>query len=330
MPVIDEDVLRQLMHHSTDDLHAPAGVAAGIVTRHRRHRRRVQALGLSATGVAAAAAVGLVASGAIGGAPASSSAGSAGHLPVIKLTAAQQTLYQLSRAAAAAPAPAGRFSVSTLTEDGTKTTRVIDSVTGNTWIYQLADGKPKTLPEFKAGSPTQAQTDALPTGPAALRATFLAQSKQATIAAIKYQASVMKIKDPTLSAQKIAQMAAAAVQPGTADDQVFDEATDALWNPLISPALRAAIYKVLATTPGVQVNSHATDRAGRPAIEISRLTSDGFDIPETFQDPRTGAVLETGFVYPAHPGQTKTPDGFDVYQSTTRTNTPPTANPYGG
>jgi hypothetical protein len=330
MPVIDEDVLRELMHHSTNDLHAPPGVAAGIVTRHRRHRRRVQALGLSATGVAAAAAVGLVASGAIGGAPAAPSARPPAHLPVIRLTAAQQTLYKLSAAAAAAPAPAGRYAVSTLTEDGVKTTRVIDSVTGDTWIYQLVGGKPRTLPVFTAGSPTQAQTDALPTGPTALRAALLAQSQRDTATEVKQEIAALRFRNPKASTAQLTKEAQGEVQPGTADDQVFDEATDALWNPLLSPAQRAAIYKVLAATPGVQVNAHATDRAGRPAIEISRLTSSGFDIPETFQDASTGAVLETGFVYPARPGQTKTPDGFDVYQSTTRTSTPPTANPYGG
>jgi hypothetical protein len=328
---IDEDVLRELMHHSTDDLHAPPGVAAGIVTRHRRHRRRVQALGLSATGVAAAAAVGLVASGAIG-APASSRAGSAGHRPAVRLTAGQHALYQLSAAVAAAPAAAaGRYAVSTLTEDGVKTTRVIDSVTGNTWIYQLVGGQPKTWPVSTAGSPTQAQTDALPTDLTALRAALLAQSRQDTATEIKAELKALQFRNKSkLSAAQLQQEAASEVHPGTADDQVFDEATDALWNPLLSPAQRAAIYKLLAATPGVQVNAHATDRAGRPAIEISRLTSNGFDIPETFQDAGTGAVLETGFVYPAHPGQARTPDGFDVYQATTRTNTPPTSNPYGG
>jgi hypothetical protein len=328
MPVIDEDVLRELMHRSTDDLHAPAGVAAGIVTRHRRHRRRVQAAGIAATGVAAAAAVGLAASGAAGP-PAAPRAGGAAHLPVIRLTAAQQALYKLSKAAGATPAAAGRYAVVTLTEDGVQTTRVIDSVTGNTWIYQLAGGKPKTWPEFQAGSQTQAQTDALPADPAALRAALLAQSKQDTSTAIKDQAAALKLKDPTLSAQKIAQLAASAVQPGTADDQVFEEATDALWNPLLSPAQRAAVYKVLAATPGVMVNSSAHDSTGRPAIEISRTTSNGFDIPETFQDPATGGVLETAFSYPARDGQVKTPDGSDVYLSTTRTDSPPTANPYG-
>jgi hypothetical protein len=327
MPVIDEDVLRELMHRSTDDLHAPAGVAAGIVTRHRRHRRRVQVLGIAATGVAAATAVGLAASGAVRP-PAASHAGGAVHLPVIHLTAAQQALYKLSRAAGATAAPAGRYAVVTLTEDGVQTTRVIDSVTGNTWIYQLARGVPKTWPEYRAGSPTQAQTDSLPTDLTALRAALIAQAKQDQAIAIKDAIAGLKVREPKASAQQLAKQAARQQAVQTDDDMVFEQATDALWNPLVSPAQRAAIYKVLAATPGVVVNSSARDSTGRPAIEVSRLTSNGFDIPETFQDPGTGAVLETAFSYPAHAGQVKSQDGSDVYLSVTRTDTPPTANPY--
>jgi len=58
--------------------------------------------------------------------------------------------------------------------------------------------------------------------------------------------------------------------PLSDDDYVFDQATDMLWNPLVGPGLRAALYKVLAQTPGVQVRAGATDRLGRAAVEISR------------------------------------------------------------
>jgi len=57
----------------------------------------------------------------------------------------------------------------------------------------------------------------------------------------------------------------------TADDKVFEQANLLLWNPLAGPQLRAAVFKVLAATPGVQVNSHARDSLGRPAVEISWL-----------------------------------------------------------
>ena len=55
----------------------------------------------------------------------------------------------------------------------------------------------------------------------------------------------------------------------TADDLVFQEATTWLWNPLLSPALRSAMYKVLAATPGVTVKTGITDKTGRPAIEMA-------------------------------------------------------------
>jgi hypothetical protein len=38
-----------------------------------------------------------------------------------------------------------------------------------------------------------------------------------------------------------------------------------LWNPLVGPELRAAVFRVLAATPGVQVNSpRGTASAARP------------------------------------------------------------------
>ena len=79
------------------------------------------------------------------------------------------------------------------------------------------------------------------------------------------------------------------------DDLVFDYATNWLWNPLLSPALRAALYKVLAATPGVTVKTGITDTDGRPAIEISHLNSSNGVVSTTFQNPSTGTVLEQDF-----------------------------------
>ena len=94
-----------------------------------------------------------------------------------------------------------------------------------------------------------------------------------------------------------------------------------LWNPLVGPDLRSALYKVLADTPGVQVNSHARDAIGRPAVEISRYDrATGVD-DQTFESPSTGAVLETTFVY--RNGTT----GTDLYTSVTSSDTLP-PNPY--
>ena len=83
----------------------------------------------------------------------------------------------------------------------------------------------------------------------------------------------------------------------------------------------SALYKVLAATPGVRVDSHARDDLGRPAVEISRTaTATGIE-DQTFENPKTGAVLETAFTYQ---DGTK---GTDLYLSVTSRSTLPT-NPY--
>jgi hypothetical protein len=55
---------------------------------------------------------------------------------------------------------------------------------------------------------------------------------------------------------------------------------------------------VLVDTPRVRVNSHTRDNLGRAAVEISRTaTATGIE-DQTFENPKTVAVLETAFVYP--------------------------------
>ena len=107
----------------------------------------------------------------------------------------------------------------------------------------------------------------------------------------------------------------------TDDDWAFDQATTLLWNPLVGPQLRAALYKVLAATSGVRVNDHARDDLGRPAVEISRTAAATGIEDLTFENPETGGVLETAFVYR---DGTK---GFDLYLSVTSSRTVP-PNPY--
>jgi hypothetical protein len=105
----------------------------------------------------------------------------------------------------------------------------------------------------------------------------------------------------------------------TPDGLVFEEATNWLWDPLLSPALRSAMYKVLAATPGVAVKTGTTDMTGRPAIEISWHDSVTGEQSTTFESPSTGAVLEQDF----------SDAGTDVYAAVTGYATPP-ANPYSG
>jgi hypothetical protein len=223
-------------------------------------------------------------------------------LPPVKLTAVQ-VLDQLSVAAAHAPQPAGRYIALTeidldpgatypknllsellnpklppfwkeqfqqmVTEHGSERTQVIDGVTGDVWIYQRVASGPSEFPVTKHWSPTRAEFAAWPTNPAKLRALLVSQAGQ-TVG--------LDLNGVTL----------------TADDLVFEEATTWLWNPLLSPALRSAMYKVLAATPGVTVKTGTTDAAGRPGIEISRYDSFAGE-ESTFESPDTGALLEQDF-----------------------------------
>ncbi|MGH3173409.1 MAG: hypothetical protein ACRDPF_06010, partial [Streptosporangiaceae bacterium] len=139
MPGIDEDILRELMHRGTDDLHASPHITAGVVRRQRRRRLRNRALSVAATGAAAGTVFAVVAS-ASGGPPRSNAtrpdASRAATTPALKLTAAQTTLYQLSSAAAGTARPEGRYVVMAEKQDNYARTSVLDSRTGDVWTYQ--------------------------------------------------------------------------------------------------------------------------------------------------------------------------------------------------
>ena len=316
MPGIDEDIVRELMHRCTDDLHASPHITAGIVRRQRHRRLRNRALSVAATGAAAGTVFAVVAS-ASGGAPrpgaSPASDGPASTAPALELTASQKILYKLSAAAAKAPArPEGRYVVMAEKQDTYARTSVLDSLTGDVWTYQRGAGVPSELPVARHDSPTAAQFDAMPTGTASLRALLLKQAMEQQAEAVAEQQKALKARGKN----------AVIRQPHlTDDDFVFEQATTLLWNPLVGPELRSALYKVLAATPGVRVDSHVRDDLGRPAVEISRTaTATGIE-DQTFENPKTGAVLETAFVYQ---DGTK---GTDLYLSVTSRDTVP-PNPY--
>lgn len=320
MPDIDEDVMRELMIHSTADLFARPAAAAEALRRQRQHRLRTRVLSVSGIAAAAGLAVGTLVTGSgatgPGARPAASSTGSsAGGAKAVQLTDAQRTLYGLSAVAAATQVPAGRYVVlaeaatdsSLSIGGGSETvpkTSVIDTVTGGGVTYQDAtiagsDPQAPAVMKVPAGaSPTSAQLAAMPTNPAKLRAFLLVQAKQ--------QSSLPFPND----------------QP-TDDDLVFDQAANLLWEPHLSPALRAALYKVLADTPGVTVKTGVTDSAGRPAVEISRHSTFDNEVVETFENPKTGATLESAWLEPT--GEFLE----DLYMSISYTNQIP-ANPYQG
>ena len=131
--------------------------------------------------------------------------------------------------------------------------------------------------------------------------------------------------------------------PAASDgDKVFQQASDLLWNPLIGPGLRSAIFRVLAATPGVSVNPSARDMTGRRAVKISRTDTSGWSNHRSdgityamYESPATGAVLETSVTYPPgsdivtpqDPHGTLTDVNVTVYLSITRSDTIP-PDPY--
>ena len=141
-------------------------------------------------------------------------------------------------------------------QDGYDRTSIIDSLTGDTWTYQQGAGIPAELPVDRHGSPTEAAFDAMPTDPSALRALLLTQAKQ--------QQAQATAEEKRIMAERGKKAAVPTPVNLSDDDYVFDQATTMLWNPLVSPALRSALYKVLAETPGVQVRTGARDSLGRP------------------------------------------------------------------
>jgi hypothetical protein len=328
MPDIDEDILRELLHRSTEDLHAPSAVTTHIMSHNRRRRVRGRVLSVAATGAAAGLVAGVVAASTGGRHPASAgSTATAGSQ--IRLTAAQQTLYDLSKASAATPRQAGRYVV--MREEATgngngrmqssETISVIDTLTGGIVTYQDWAKEPRTakppteLTSPPGSSPTQAQYNAMPTNPAALRKLLLTQAEK---------------QQQTQLAHLPAGKKHIHVPRETSDDLVFQQATDLLWSPMLSPALRAAVYKVLAATPGVVVKTGVHDSAGQPTVEISRFDAVGDTNYVTFEDPSTGGTLETLATVPYN-AASHTGGGYyrDLYQSITYTNTIP-ANPYRG
>jgi hypothetical protein len=325
MPGTDEDIIRDLLHHYTDHVSPDASIATTVAARQRRryHRRRAISLVAPGAAIATAAAVITIAPGH----PSSSQA------PVIKLTADQRVLYGLSSAAARQSQGSGRYAVMSTEGDDVKDTSVVDSLTGNMWSYQAGtDGSPSGSGYNKGYSPTAARFKAMPTGLAALRAALIAQWDSQN----KPNPAVQKMR-------KRAHATPIAIVV-TDNDKVFQQASDMLWNPLVDPALRSALYKLLAEIPGVRVNTAAHDNIGRLAVEISRTDDSGLpggksdgDTYATYESPVTGAVLESTITYPPGSGATSPQDptgsgtvvDTTVYLSVTWADSVP-SDPYSG
>jgi hypothetical protein len=331
MPAIDEEVLHDLMHRATGDLHASPAIAAGIAAGRRRRHLRTRVLAGAATGVAAAAAIAVALTSL--GTSAGTTGGTATHpatLPAITLTAAQRTLTNLSKAAAAGHQPAGRYVVMSEAQGRDRRTTIADSKTGDTWTFQAGQGIPTSFPVSRHGLPTQAELAAYPTVLGPLRTFLVAQAKHQLAVGIRamlaqarrYPERLREIKHSLLLNPK-----------ETRNDLIFSQAAYLLWNPVVTPTLRSALFRVLAATPGVVVKAHASDSIGRPAVEISRFDPQANYTEAIFESPDASKVLETVSIHPATPAQNGLPAEAayslnDTYLSITRTNTRPTKDPY--
>jgi len=324
MPLTDEDIVRDLLHRYTADVHPDASVATAVAARQRRREIRRRAGSAVAAGAALGVAAGVIVLGpGRGNVPAratgisdgtdTASASAAAPAPVIALTTGQRVLYQLSAAAARQQPTPGRYVTLYEKEDGNLDTNVIDTYTGDDYGYQEGfNGAPSGAGAVsKHFSPTAAEFAAMPLAPAALR--------QSLIDYYDAQAAAQAPKWPKGSPELRVKP-----RPTPANDIVFSQAMSFLWNPSTPPALRAALFKVLAGMPAVQVDPSVRDMLGRPAVKISWTASDT-TVYTVYEDPATGTVLEQTYQWPA---DMDLAPGYDLMLRVTRTNTIP-PDPYG-
>lgn len=355
MPVTDEDIVRELLHRYTGHVHPSASIATEVAARqHRRDRRRVLSVVAVCAALGTAAGVISLVPGRSSTQPAASAASgktqsaakaqpaTAKAQPALRLTADQRVLYQLSSVAARQLPGQGRYVVMSTEGSDVKDTSVIDSRTGDMWSYQQGtDGTPSGKGYNAGYSATAAQLAQIPTGLSALRAALIAQWQKALSTGIPQPSARtgQAAPQPTVFPRPTRLPV-----PQSDDDMVFQQASYLLWNPLVGPALRSALFKVLATVPGVKVDSSARDSLGRPAIELSRTDNSGLPSGKSdgqvfamYESPATGAVLESTITYPSGSGVVtpQQPNGnaevadTTVYLSVTWANTVP-GDPYNG
>jgi hypothetical protein len=310
MPLTDEDLVRDLLHRYTADVYPDASVASVVAARQRRREIRRRAGSAIAAGAALGVAAGVIAivpsrgngpavtpavaggTGTVGAKPGGTASAS---VPAITMTTGQRVLYQLSAAAAKQQPVPGRYVTLYEKEDGNLDANVIDTYTGNDYSYQKGfNGAPSGVGAVdKHFSPTATEFAAMPLDPAALRESLIAYYDAQTGAEIP------------------------------ANDIVFSQAMNFLWDPSTPPALRAALFRVLAGMPAVQVDPSARDMLGRRAVKVSWTASDT-TVYTVYENPANGTVLEQAYKWPADMEQAP---GYDLVLRVTRTNTIP-PDPY--
>jgi hypothetical protein len=123
--------------------------------------------------------------------------------------------------------------------------------------------------------------------------------------------------DPTALLRKIRSIEGTSV-PGPAGE--FDSAGLLLASSDASPALRAAIYRAVATLPGIRLLGTVSDRLGRHGVGLA-LTSHGWT-STLIIDPDNSTLLADSQTNPN--GQ---PNGWDIYHKPTIVNRIPTRAP---
>lgn len=264
-----EDRLAEAMRLTAEGLEPPLdGLVSGGLTRGRRRRLRNRAsIAASATTAAAVAAAALVVAGTGGNETAPP------RPPAVQLVSAAQVLGRAAQTVEARP-PArprpGQWWYTKAVETGPTAEHGPKPHYSEDWIKldgsqdaSLLNGKLVFYRHTGEGAKnSRAETNrlmALPSDPRKLRA-LIYKEVDATPARDRM------IKDR--------------------DGQAFRNAAQMLWDAPVTmpPATQAALYRVLAAIPGVQVHQNVRDGAGRPAIALSHGFGKQFLLnPATFQ-----------------------------------------------
>lgn len=145
----------------------------------------------------------------------------------------------------------------------------------------IAAGRPATILDTPAGPNGGTKTTTEPPG----SATFLSESTLPTTSgALLKVIEAGKTGDPNMDHQWI-------TDDGPAG--IFRAAADLLAWPATgtSPALRSALYEIMAGLPGVTLLGTVTDHSGQSGIAIAGPAADGTR-PQVVIDPKTGQLLE--------------------------------------
>ena len=150
-------------------------------------------------------------------------------------------------------------------QDTYRRTSVIDSITGDVWTYQKGAGVPAELPVDRHGSMTQAQFDAVPTAPAALRAFLISQYDQQQKQAEAALARQVAKNEKLVHRHKPGILATIRPIKLSSDGKAFEQAYLMLWNPCPGLACARRCSKSSPRSPACRsISTRMTAWAARP------------------------------------------------------------------